>query len=67
MNENIKEINICNGYAGAISIKATAESGRVFIIEKEHLIEYLLDQIQSKGYKKTKEGRQAYERLIINK
>lgn len=60
--EKIINVEIKNGYAGAISIKARAEGGEVFIIENaEDLIKA---HINARGYTAERGERQKYRRLI---
>lgn len=64
--QNIKSIQISPKYGGGVTIKAIAENGQVYIIEREDLESYILKAIAEKGYKEDLKPRQVYPRLIIN-
>lgn len=62
--EKIIHIEIKNGYAGAISIKARTEAGRVLVLEREEAERIIKEHINARGFTAERGERQQYERLI---
>lgn len=64
MNNKIVSVQILPGYNGAIKIRATSESGEIFVVEKDHAEKILLNAFNVEHTSELK-SRQQYARLYV--